>query len=623
MYIIEIIPIQRGIPFDMLSYYHKDPVPVGSIVEAPFKSGTLFGIVLASKSLVEMRSEVRGSRFNFKKITRVVNSSSLFTDIASMITTISNTLCVPNGAIARLCLPEILLQHIHIKELSQQLKSHDDTFFHIDVCIEKKDERTALHKRTIRECLSKKKSVIFVTPTIREAEEWALILATGIEERIEVLHSEKKKKDIATFYKKMEDSATAGVFIVTPQYFAIPRNDIGAIIGESQNSPFYISRDRFNVDMRLCMEQYAILKKVHLIWGTTLPTFDLLATAKTTIPRHLTPENIEIVHIEKQTGTLPREIIELIAYCVHHKKKLFIYTNQKGFAPISMCRDCHSILECDHCKLPLKLSYKDKKDRESGRQFVCTNCERTYPIETNCALCQSWNISPFSIGSDALYTEILEYVDPDHTYIVDNTHSPDEKTIQSYIQKSENQDYGIFIGTKKILPYLPSFDYCVIPFFDRLIQIPSYTTVEDMLDIVLTMSEKSTDKMIICTRNPELALIEQLQNKKLQQLIADELDIREKLEYPPYATLHKITITVPKIKELLILQAFTDFFASLDIKASVQIKPEKTDFGQKIIAQCILKTTDTYIQEHAEEIKDFLLGLPWGYSIERNPRRLL
>lgn len=627
MYIIEIIPIKRGIPFDNLSYYHKDVVSIGGIVEAPFKNGSLYGIVMACRSLVEMRQEVRGASFNYKKIKSVVCDVSAFSSIAKSIERVSNTLCVPNASIARLFIPEILITNAHTEDIAKKNPLSPETetplVHSAEVAIDTLEERTALHKRTIREYMAKKKSIVLIAPTILEAESWGQTLATGIEDRVAVLHSEKKKKDIAHFYTQMEDTKNPKVFVVTPSFFALPRTDIGVIILENQQSTLYISRDRYSIDMRYCILLYAQEREIPLIYGSSMPSFDILAQTHTTLPRHLTPENIQIVPILKQTGTLPQEIIDLIKYCIKQKKTLFIYANQKGFAPISMCRDCKSILECSHCKLPLKLAFRDKKDRNSERIFVCTNCERTYPSETNCTLCHSWNISPFAVGSDALYSEVLEYAGADHVYIVDNTHSPDEKTIQGYIQKSEKQEYSIYIGTKKLLPYLPKFDYCAIPFFDRLIQIPSYTTVEDMLDVVTTMASAAKDSLILCTRNPELPLIEQLQNKKIQALITDELTIREKLEYPPYATLHKISISTYKNKEESIKKSLAEFFARLEIKCTIQSKNEYSDFGEKISVTCILKTTDAYMEEYGAEIKDFLISLAPQYTIERNPRRLL
>lgn len=628
MYILEIIPIKRGIPFDILSYYHKDMVPVGGIVEAPFKNGSLYGIVMACRSLVEMRQEVRGASFNYKKIKSVVSNTSTFSSIAKSIELVSNSLAIPNASIARLFIPEIVIQHAHLEEAAKELHDEQNPEEHalshtVSLAIDTLEERAALHKRTIREYMAKKKSIVLVVPTILEAEQWGEMLSLGIEDRVLVLHSEKKKKDITHFFAQMEDTKNPKVFVVTPSFFALPRTDIGVVILENQQSTLYISRDRYSIDMRFCIARYAKERDIPLIYGSSMPSFDILAQMDMSLPRHLTPENIQIVEIQKQTGTLPTEIIELAAYCIKQKKTLFIYANQKGFAPVSMCRDCKSILECMHCKLPLKLTYKTPKDRNSERIFVCTNCERTYPSETNCTLCHSWNISAFAIGSDALYSEILEYADKDHVYIVDNTHSPDEKTIQGYIQKSEKQEYSIFIGTKKLLPYLPKFDYCAIPFFDRLIQIPSYTTVEDMLDVVTTMAASAKAELILCTRNPELPLIEQLQNKKIQALIKDELTIREKLEYPPFATLHKITIHTYKNKEESIKKSLAEFFAHLEIKCTIQSKKELSDFGEKISITCILKTTDAYMEEQGPEIKDFLASLAPQYAIERNPRRLL
>ena len=51
MFIATIIPIQRGIPFDTLTYYSSEDIVCGAIVEIPFGRQTIYGLVLESVPL--------------------------------------------------------------------------------------------------------------------------------------------------------------------------------------------------------------------------------------------------------------------------------------------------------------------------------------------------------------------------------------------------------------------------------------------------------------------------------------------------------------------------------------------------------------------------------------------
>ena len=77
MFILRIIPITKGLPEDFLTYFAKEKISIGSLVEIKIRSRLLFGIVFSCKNLLEEKMNIKSSDFKIKKIEKVVQENFL------------------------------------------------------------------------------------------------------------------------------------------------------------------------------------------------------------------------------------------------------------------------------------------------------------------------------------------------------------------------------------------------------------------------------------------------------------------------------------------------------------------------------------------------------------------
>jgi primosomal protein N' len=104
MFIATIIPIQRGIPFDTLTYYSSEVLSCGTIVEIPFGRQTIYGLILESIPLVQAKMSIKHATFSLKKIKRVIGMSSYTASLTrGLIETKKKTL-TPIGALSAIAL---------------------------------------------------------------------------------------------------------------------------------------------------------------------------------------------------------------------------------------------------------------------------------------------------------------------------------------------------------------------------------------------------------------------------------------------------------------------------------------------------------------------------------------
>lgn len=617
MQVATVIPIARGIPFDTLTYYSADTLQNGTLVEIPFGKQTINGIVVDCIPLTEAKTLVKSAAFSLKKIKRIVAHIPYFERAISALRTTAAQSFAPIGAVAGAVIPSILFDHIAGEKISVEQNSNTTFIEHCTVATIA--DRANTYKQLIRTAFAEKKSVVFVTPTIRGLAEWKGQLEKGIQKHVIILHSKVSKKDMRSYFSLIKSSERPLLIFATPGYLLIPRADVGYMIAEDESSTLYKTSDRYMIDLRIVVRDLAEALAIDLTWGDTMPRFETLARLNADhLPRSYVPEKLHIVPVEHYRNTLPTEVMDLVFHAQKKKRRLFIYTNRKGVAPLSRCGDCATIVTCPACTLPMVLRNRTRAGI-TERYFSCTHCGEELGADHHCTYCGSWNIVPRTIGTESVRDEIVSAVGADNVFTIDDDLVPDSSAIEKLITEVQQKKFAVVIGTIKVLPYLQGIHYTIIPYLDRILSTPSLYTTESVLRLVMDCDMRSSDGVILCTRTPDFPLIKQLETKKLNAIITDELMVRKELKYPPYGVIIKISLTTPEGYRTRIKESVERYFSSTDITA---LPARRVSLGSmKVLMVWIMTATPTYIEEENQQIISFLDSLHMPYKVEQNPER--
>jgi len=623
VYIATVIPIARGIPFDALTYYASEPYQPGTLVAIPFGRQTIYGFVTETIPLTEAKTFVKQASFSIKKIKQHLGHVPYFEGVTRALRETGAAAIAPVGAVTATVIPQVLFEYISGEKLPNLLSrplAVETNIVEETVALGTRSDRTDIYKRMIRSSFAAKQSVLFIAPTIRALEWWKSQLEKGIARHVMVFHSKVNKKTLRSQFVALKQHELPFVVFATPAFSVLPVDTLGAIVVEDESSSLYKSSDRYEIDARIFLRQLAASIGTTILWGDTLPRFETLKrTQSDHLPRTFIPDKLHIVPIEPYRTILPSETIEIIRHAEKKKRKLFIYTNRKGVAPLSRCADCGTVVQCPECELPMALRNRISSG-VSERFFVCLHCSSTLDADYKCSYCAGWNIVPVAIGTESIRDAVAQIVGAEAIITIDDDITPDSKVIEEMLQHIEKQKFAIVIGTQKALPYIKKIDYAVVPFFDRLLSTPSLYTTEHILRLVMECNEAVSSGVILCTKTPEFPLIKQLEMKKLSAIIYDELELRKQLGYPPYGTLLKISMTVPQGYRQEVAGSIEEYFRDLDIAA---LPARRISAGSmKVLLSWLIKVTNDYIEEEGEPLTTFLDTLRFPYKIEQNPERL-
>lgn len=583
MYLISVYPIIRGNWTNELQYWSTLPIDPGSIIKAPLRGKTITALVFDSVPLKSAKSSIKEAEFKTRKITDPRPLEIVRPEYVKAVLSASTFFVQNIGAILKATIPQIafetsndstelstiialdeqentLEQESAPQKNSEQKPEHKpDSKADILALGTNTEDRLSTYKSMIREELARKKTVLLIAPTVRTAEILFDSIKKGIEHMTVLLHGSLTKKTATEAWLRAIDESKQTVIVATPQYLAVPRQDISTIIFENESSRAYKTFIVPFFDWRYIIEQYAKRIGARLLFGDTMLSLETIHK----IDEHEIHEFFPLSHriqsdaellivdmqeAKRKTGDyklLSEELHSMIEYAQKKKQNIFIFTARRGLSPQTVCSDCGTAVACKHCLAPVVLHNSQKQ----GRYFLCHHCGRERTALEACIKCNSWNLTTLGIGSDTVAEEIKKQFPEMPIFKIDKESAKSDKEakkIYEEFMKKNGQTGAVLIGTEIALSYLEHIKYVAIASIDSLFSIPDFRIQERIIHILLRLFEIAESFLLIQTRNADSSIMKALSTKTFSECIKEEMEMRKLLNYPPFSIMGKASLTGPQ-----------------------------------------------------------------------------
>lgn len=563
MYIVTVIPFQRGSQKEYLSYFSGTDIPLGSIVTIPIRSKNFDAIVINTEEARDIKSDIKNADYQMKKIIEIKGDSpfdkSFFIACQKMKNyTISNT-----GSIIKSLLPRIFIENITSLKKAQVLDDENIKIIKNEKLIFQANlsDRLAFYRTLIREAFAKKESIFICVPTHYDIDHFNKELTKGIEKYVFTFDSDMPKKALINAYNSSLSEIHPILIIGTGIFMSIPRHDIKTVILEHESSNVYKQIGRPFLDIRSFAEVLSGIKKTKLIFGDTLLRPEILYRhsigefGEISSPLYRLPQTEQQIIVDmkdevdekgkKVFKTIGLETKKIIDKALENNKSVFLFSVRKGLAPITTCNDCGHTLLCPSCSTPIVL-YGTKQltanKSTTTRVFMCNKCGRKEKTEISCPYCSSWNLTPLGVGTDKVYEEIRALYPKVKVFQIDKEATPTQKEAMLAITEFNKNPGSILIGTEMAFSYLKDEVYCsAVISLDGLFSIPSFNITQKILHIIEKLFSITTSNIIIQTRNPENKILQNILSGNVLPLCREDLQERKDFGYPPFKRLIKIT----------------------------------------------------------------------------------
>lgn len=560
MKMLRVIPISRGINRENLSYFTATDVSIGSVIKVPLRKKTVPAIVVAVEEVADVKAEIKNASFETRKIEKFKSSALLLPEFMEAVAESALYFAGTSGSILHSVVPKNIIEGT--EKIKVQIQNIKNERAPEKLVIQSDDEeRYATYKSLIREEFAKGYSVFFCLPTIQDIKKAHEKLSKGIEQYTFVLHSLLGAKEQIDLWNQAATEEHPSLIISTGSFLGIPRNDIGTIIVDKENTRSYKNSGRPFIDIRIFAEILAqkikakvifgdLLLRTETVWRQTESEIFEVAPLKF---RSLTTSSFKLIDMKQplpeeldrtKDGKEPKfklfspEFLSLVQQNRDNDENLFIFVARRGLFPSTVCADCGNLVKCNTCSAPTVLH---KASTENF--FLCHRCGEHRSAMEKCNKCQSWRLGTFGIGIEGVEEELKQKFPDIKIFKVDSDSASTHKKALDLVAKFYASPGSVLLGTEMALLYLKEMvaNTAVIS-IDSFFSIPDFRVNEKVMNILLKIRAMTSRIFLVQTRDIDQKILRYATQGNLADFYRDEIKERESLAYPPFSVPIKVTL---------------------------------------------------------------------------------
>ncbi len=550
MHIIDIIPLAL-IPRNqtqILSYFHGEELPRGSVVEAALGNRKIKGIVIGSDTIKSRKLTFKKEvGFKLKNINKVFSHMPEVSDRQIQLAQfISSYYYAPLGICVKTILPPFWGKRGYPSTSSGQAPSTQDESSRVSHIpkIEFKTGNLKDHykdyEKEIEQIIKSGKQVFLMVPEKESADYFS--------EKFKkfnptVISSKLSNKQYYEAWQKVIKNETR-LIIGSRVGLFLPYQDLSLIIIDNESNEFYKSdmMPRYNA-VELAPEIARIHESDVLLCDTAprLETYD--SHQRSVENQGFSAIVVNMISEIKNANysIFSRELKEQI---LDNRDRIVIYIPRRGHANFILCQHCGQTIKCPNCSISLVL-HKNQIDHRTS--LLCHHCNQQQVEPKSCPHCNSYKLKAHGVGTEKVIDELKKLQKYNNVkFNVFQLDSDISKNISEQetkiLQEFQNNTPSVLVVTQIIFShkYLINIPIIGIINADALINIPDFRAEESLFRQIYTLGQMS-NKLIIQTYNPEDEAIRFASSGDMRGFFDKELANRETFSYPPFSNLVKLS----------------------------------------------------------------------------------
>lgn len=414
--------------------------------------------------------------------------------------------------------------------------------------------KTEIYLQLIEKVLENGKNAIMLVPEISLTPQITNRFLSRFGDVVAILHSRLSPGERYDEWQRIKNGDAKIVVGARSALFA-PLKNLGIIIIDEEHDHSYKSETTPKYDAREVATQLAFSYDAPLILGSATPDVKTYYEAQNGYITLLKLEhrvsksglpNIEIVDMRDELASgnktvFSRKLYYAMKDAIKKKEQIMLFLNRRGYSTFVMCRDCGYVVKCEDCDVSMTYHLDDNR-------LICHYCGKTKQVATVCPECGKKNIRYFGSGTQKIESEIKKYFPEASVIRMDVDTTRVKNGHEMILSKFRDEKIDILLGTQMIAKGHDFSNVTLVGVLaaDSSMNIGDYKANEKTFQLLTQMAGRAGrgDKKgtaIIQTYMPDEFCIETAKEQNYMKFYNKEINIREKLNYPPF---YDIIITI-------------------------------------------------------------------------------
>ncbi|OFX25524.1 MAG: primosomal protein N' [Bacteroidetes bacterium GWA2_31_9] len=428
--------------------------------------------------------------------------------------------------------------------------------------------KTEIYTHLIQNVIDSGKQVLYLLPEIALTAQIINRLKKYFGNKVGIYHSKYSDSERVEVWNNLvkNDLSSYKIILGVRSSVFLPFSNLGLIIIDEEHENSYKQFDpapRYNA-----RDSAIVLASMHnskVLLGTATPSYETYFNAQSgkfgyvelnsryldiLLPKILVV-NLKDAYKRKQMSShFSDTLIQKIESVLAENEQVILFQNRRGFAPYMECEQCNWIPKCKYCDV--SLTYHKFHNR-----LVCHYCGYSVNVINKCPSCENNVIKTRGFGTEKIEDEISNIFPNAKVGRLDIDTAGTKKNYESIIEKFENKQINILVGTQMITKGLDFDNVSLVGILnaDNMLNFPDFRAFERSFQLMVQVSGRAGRKhkqgsVIIQTNNPEHEIIKQVVQYNYNQVFNVQMHERLMFKYPPYYRLISIRIKHRKIENL-------------------------------------------------------------------------
>lgn len=420
--------------------------------------------------------------------------------------------------------------------------------------------KTEVYFEAVSKALDQGKQVLIMVPEISLTTQWL----SRFERRFGVVpakwHSALGNKERSDTWKAVADGR-AKVIIGARSALFLPYKNLGLIVVDESHDHSFKQEDVVNYQGRDMAVVRAKFENFPVILSTATPAletlnnvdegkYDIVKLGSRFASAEL-PE-IKIIDLKKDrplkgnwgVSWLAPTLVNALQENLEKNEQSMLFLNRRGYAPLTICRDCGHRIQCPHCTSWLT-------EHRSKHQLVCHHCGYTRSMPKECPNCHSEEgLTACGPGVERVAEEVKLRFPEARIKVISSDITSSMLEVSAVIREMEQGKVDILIGTQILAKghHFPSLTLVGIVDADLGLMGSDLRASEQTYQLLSQVSGRAgrgekKGTVYLQTLYPENAVLKALINQDRQEFLKLEKQSRKLLKMPPFGKLAALIVS--------------------------------------------------------------------------------
>jgi primosomal protein N' (replication factor Y) len=426
--------------------------------------------------------------------------------------------------------------------------------------------KTEVYLRAARHVLGDGGGVIVLVPEIGLLPQATARYRRMFGEQVAIIHSRLTGPERFDIWEKVEKGEFR--IVVGPRSaIFMPVRDLRMVIVDEEQDDSYKQDDKPRYHARAVAMMRGKLEDLTVVLGSATPSAESLRQASDgrydslRLPDRVGGSplpNVELVDMrgtDHKSNFFSPSLIDRLEENIEAGHQSIIFLNKRGHARFVQCNACGWVASCRNCDISLTYHRTDNTLR-------CHFCGYARRVVRECDTCKGTKLFFSGVGTQRIELDLMNLFPGANVLRMDADTTTGKEGHQRILEEFSTGNYPILLGTQMVTKghHFPGVSLVGALYAEEGLNFPDFRSAERTFQMLTQVGGRAgrggePGDVLIQTYMPDHYVFRYLLTHDYDGFMAEELETRRLLRYPPYARIVLASCSSPNPNVLRMVMA--------------------------------------------------------------------